>query len=70
MMKAVTRIEIADVVRSAFDRNGANRTDLLRVAESNQARPQVLAALAELPERRYGAMNDLWEHIGRFPIDA
>ncbi|HVR31399.1 MAG TPA: DUF2795 domain-containing protein [Acidimicrobiia bacterium] len=69
-MHTVTRIEIADTVSDAFNKSGAHRSELLTAAATNQARPEVLDLIEQLPDRHYRAINELWEHIGHVPVGA
>ncbi|CAN5741997.1 hypothetical protein BH23ACT5_BH23ACT5_16340 [soil metagenome] len=67
MIEEVTRVEIAEAVRAAFGNRGADRSDVLAAATS-LARPEVIAHLSTLPERRYGKINDLWVDLGHLPV--
>ncbi|MEX2425021.1 MAG: DUF2795 domain-containing protein [Acidimicrobiia bacterium] len=69
-MNPVTRVEIADTIRDAFTNQDVERGDLIATAAANRARPEVLQLINQLPERRYRALTDLWEHIGHVPVDV
>ena len=67
MSQYVTRVEIAKVVGEVFRRGGAGRGEILAAAEAGN-RPEVVAVLRGLPERRYGRLNELWEELGDVPV--
>jgi hypothetical protein len=66
----LTRSEIADYIESAFEHGPAGRDDLIDTAVTNRARPDVLSTLRSLPDRRFGRLRDLWEHLPEMPVDA
>jgi hypothetical protein len=65
----VTRLEIADHIETAFTGPARTKEDLLASAVASHARPDVLAALQTLPDRRYGALRDLWSHLPEVPVE-
>jgi hypothetical protein len=65
----VTRSEIADHIEGAFRGPARTKGELLASAEATDARPDVLATLQTLPERRYGALRDLWSHLPEVPVE-
>jgi len=65
----VTRIEIAEAVRSAFEGGGATRDEIVAAADS-ASRPQVMDMLRSLPDRRYSRLNELWEELHDVPVGA
>lgn len=66
--KSVTRLEIAEAVGAVFEDGGASRREILAAAETEKSRPEVIAALSRLPERRYGRLNELWEELHGIPL--
>lgn len=66
----VTRMEIVDAVEQAFDRGGAERSEVLAAAVLRNARPDVIATLEELPERRFSDVRELWVELPHVPVDA
>jgi hypothetical protein len=70
LSEAVSRVEIAEAVREAFDSSGAYRGEIIATAEGNGARPVVVAALGRLEDRRYGRLNDLWEVLHEVPVEV
>lgn len=65
----VTRLEIADAVRTVFEGGGATRDEILAAAAS-AGRPQVVDVLKGLPDRSYGRLNELWEELHDVPVGA
>lgn len=65
----VTRTEIADVVESAFAGHPLTRADLLAHATSHRARVDILETLAQLPDRSFRSVRDLWPHLPGVPVD-
>lgn len=60
-------MEIADTVGSVFGDSGARRAEIVAAA-SEAGRPEVVAVLQTLPERRYTRLNDLWEELYDVPV--
>lgn len=58
----LTRLEIAEAVRAAFEDGGATRDEIVAAADS-AGRTQVLDVLRSLPDRRYSRLNELWEEL-------
>jgi hypothetical protein len=65
----LTRLEIAEAVRSAFGAGGATRDEIVAAANSS-SRPQVVDVLRSLPDRRYIRLNELWEELQDVPVGA
>lgn len=65
----VTRLEVAEAVRSAFGGGGATRDEIVAAADS-ASRPEVMAVLKSLPNRRYSRLNELWEELADVPVGA
>jgi hypothetical protein len=65
----VTRLEVAEAVRSAFGGGGATRDEIVAAADS-ASRPEVVAVLMSLPARRYSRLNELWEELHDVPVGA
>ncbi|HUG31487.1 MAG TPA: DUF2795 domain-containing protein [Acidimicrobiia bacterium] len=65
----VTRLEIAEAVRAAFEGGGATRNEIVAAANS-ASRPQVVEVLRSLPDRRYSRLNELWEELHDVPVGA
>ncbi|MBE0476301.1 MAG: DUF2795 domain-containing protein [Coriobacteriia bacterium] len=68
--RPVTRVEIADAVEEAFIPHGATRSELIEHAANADARPQVLSVLERLPDRRYGRLRELWDHLFDVPVEV
>lgn len=66
---AVTRVEIADMVDSAFDNGNAGRGELIETARAAGARPEVLATLTQLPDNHYGHLRQLWVDLPHVPVE-
>lgn len=63
----VTRIEIAEAVSAAFAEGGADRAQILAAAGAD-TRAEVVRVLENLPDRRYGRLNQLWEELEDVPV--
>jgi hypothetical protein len=69
-MSTVTRVAIADAVGDAFEAGGARRcSEILAVATSKKAPPAVLDRIAELPDRHFSHVRDLWRHMPEVPVE-
>lgn len=68
MSQPVTRLEIAEAVRSAFADGGASRTQILAAAIANQARPETIEVVTRLPERPYPRLNEIWAELHGVPV--
>jgi hypothetical protein len=68
-MTVVTRMAIADHVSGAFASGGARKADLLAVAASTKAPPPILHQLAELPDRQFAHLRDLWTLMPEVPVE-
>lgn len=66
--QSVTRLEIAEAVGGVFEFGGASRREVLAAAETGESRPEVIAVLNQLPERRYRRLNELWEELHGVPV--
>jgi len=64
----VSRIEIADCIESAFANSPISSDELIAAATRASARPAILDALANLPNRKYHQLVDLWAHLPDLPI--
>lgn len=64
----ITRVEIAEAVRGAFNGAGAGRADLIAAAAAAGARSEVLDVLGGLPEMRFREVRDLWSRLQHLPI--
>lgn len=67
MSEQVTRLEIAEAVGRVFGDSGAVRAEIVAAA-SEAGRPEVVAVLQSLPERRYIRLNELWEELHDVPV--
>ena len=66
----VTREEVADVLRAAFEQSSfLGRSDVIDAAVENGARIEVVQALAHLSETRFHRLQDLWGDLAYLPID-
>lgn len=63
----VTRLEIAEAVRAAFEGGSATRDEIVAAADS-ATRSDVADVLRSLPDRRYGRLNELWEELHDVPV--
>jgi Protein of unknown function (DUF2795) len=70
MKDGVTRVEIAEAVRAAFEGSSANRSELLAAATAAHARAEVLETLAALPDGRFREIRNLWEDLRHLPVGA
>jgi hypothetical protein len=68
-MSTVTRVAIADAVGDAFEAGGARRSEILATATSKKAPPAVLNRLAELPDRHFSHVRELWRHMPEVPVE-
>jgi hypothetical protein len=69
-MNGVTRIEILDAVRTAFDGTAATKAALLAAAQDSHARPEAIAVLARLPENAdLRHARELWAHLPDLPVN-
>jgi len=65
----VTRTEILDAVRAAFDGTGATKPALLAAAQDAQARPEAIAILRGLRENaELRHARELWAHLPDLPV--
>jgi len=64
----VTRVEILDAVEGAFAAGSASRGELVEVARLHQARPELIALLETLPDRRYTHQRQLWVDLPHVPV--
>lgn len=65
--QGVTRLEIAEAVAQAFGERGATRGEIVEAART-AGRQEIVDVLEELPDRRYGRLNDLWEDLYDVPL--
>jgi len=63
----VTRLEIAEAVRSAFGGGSATRDEIVAAADL-ASRSEVADVLGGLPDRRYSRLNELWEELADVPV--
>ena len=68
-MSTVTRVAIADAVADAFGNGGARRSEILAAATSKKTAPAVLDRIAELPDRHFSHVRDLWKHMPEVPVE-
>lgn len=66
----VTRLEIAEAVAKAFRGDGGASRDEIVEAARSASRSEVVEVLQELPDRRYGRLNELWEELHDVPVGA
>ncbi|WP_151484088.1 hypothetical protein [Streptomyces albicerus] len=66
MADDVTRMEIADHLSALFANGGLSRSDLLIAAAG--ARPELREVLAQLPDRRYTELRQVWEDLPAIPV--
>lgn len=69
-VRPVTRVEIADHTAAAFDYPPVTFSELIEAAQSSQARPEVLATLQQLPDRKYTHVRQLWPELPNIPRDT
>lgn len=69
-MSNVSRKQIAESVRPAFEEGPVSREELLRAAENADAGLAVKSALEGLPEgKRFNVLRDLWAHLHDIPVE-
>lgn len=66
----VTRVELAEHLIGVFVGGAAHRDDLVEAAAASGARPEVMAVLRALPERRFKEFRDLWPEMPSLPVGA
>lgn len=67
--RTLTRTEILDAVRTAFDGTGVTKADLLAAAGTADARPETIDALRRLPEAAaFRHARELWAHLPDMPV--
>jgi hypothetical protein len=66
----VSRIEIADCIEFAFASSPISSDELIAAASQGSARQAVLDVLANLPDRQYHRLVDLWTHLSDLPISV
>lgn len=67
---SVTREEVADVLRPAFEQSSfLRRSEIIDAAIDNGARSEVVHVLAHLSETRFHRLQDLWADLADLPID-
>ncbi|MGE3445870.1 MAG: DUF2795 domain-containing protein [Acidimicrobiia bacterium] len=66
----MTRVELVDLLSSAFGERSLGRQELVDIAVQHQARPEVLHVLRSLPGRRYLRPQDLWADLPFVPIEG
>ncbi|WP_170220650.1 DUF2795 domain-containing protein [Amycolatopsis cihanbeyliensis] len=64
----VTRDEIIDAVEDAFREGSATKQELLIAAIQHEARTEVHTILQRLPDRTFGHVRDLWDHLPDIPL--
>ncbi|GAB3488362.1 DUF2795 domain-containing protein [Amycolatopsis cihanbeyliensis] len=65
---AVTRNEIIDAVEDAFRDGSATTQEILDAAIRYEAPAELQATLQRLPDRTFGHVRDLWDHLPDVPI--
>ncbi|MEW2636423.1 hypothetical protein AB0903_33505 [Streptomyces sp. NPDC048389] len=66
MADIVTRLEISDHLGKLFSNGALSKHDLLIAAAG--ARPEVREVLAQLPDRRYTELRQVWEDLPLVPV--
>ena len=61
------RDDIARHVRTAFIGGAAARTDLIALAKAGHAPDDVVHALRDLPDRRFGHLYEIWDYLPALP---
>ncbi len=64
---SAARDDIARHVRTAFTGGAAARTDLITLAKAGHAPDEVLHALRDLPDRRFGHLYETWDYLPALP---
>lgn len=67
-MEKITRLEIVDLIGSAFATGPATREALLATATAGHACPQMIAVLDRLPDKVYSSPRDLWYDLPDVPM--
>jgi hypothetical protein len=67
-MEKITRLDIIDLIESAFATGPATREALLATATAGHARPQMIALLDRLPDKTYSSPRDLWYDLPDVPL--
>ncbi|MGE3811162.1 MAG: DUF2795 domain-containing protein [Candidatus Nanopelagicales bacterium] len=65
---AVTRTEIVEAVGVIFSCAPVTAAEIVEVARSSGARPEVVALLEHLGERTYHDVRQLWAELPDLPI--
>lgn len=66
----VTREEVADLLRPAFEQTDfLRRSEIVDAAITTGARSEVVHVLAHLSETRFQRLQDLWADLADLPID-
>lgn len=68
MSQPVTRLEIADAVRTAFKGGGATPDEIVAAAARSGSRPEVAEALTGLTVRRYSRLNEIWVDLAEISV--
>lgn len=66
----LTRLEILDAIEQVFATPPVTTSEILATAEESGARAELLAALRQLPERRFDNVRDLWNYLSDIPVDT
>lgn len=69
-MPPVTRSEIARHTAAAFGHPPATPGDLAEAVIASQGRPEIIAVLRRLPDRKYTQLRQLWPHLPEIPVHA
>ncbi len=72
-MHVVTRVELVEAVRTAFDHTATPTLpkDLVIAAQSAGAHPALVLELEQLQDDlQFRKVRDLWEHFPHMPVDG
>lgn len=70
VVPTVTRTEVLDALRTAFDGTGATKAELLATAEAAAARPEAIAILRTLPDNAdLRHARELWAFLPELPVN-
>jgi hypothetical protein len=64
----VTRVEILEVLDDAFAVGPASRGELVKAAQAQGARLELVSLLEQLPDRHYIHQRQLWVHMPHVPV--
>lgn len=64
----VTRTELAAHLGAAFNHGPASRDNLLAYAVGSHARPEIIAMISGMPDRRYPDLAALWRDLAGLAV--